>query len=399
MKKILIIFAVLLSMSANARVLTGIEVLRAGEFSELEGKKVGLVTNPTGVDADLQSTIDILHNADNVELVALFAPEHGVRGDIPAGAKVKASVDKSTGVKIHSLYGATKTPTPAMMQGIDVMVYDMQDIGCRSYTFISTLGRVMKACVANGVPLLVLDRPNPLGGLRIEGPMRVEPDCKSFVSEFDIPYIYGLTPGELAKYLNAVLFDGRCNLNVIEMEGWDRAMTFDETGLPWVPTSPNIPTAETAFYYPALGILGELGVCSIGANFTLPFRIAVGENIDAEKLAHDLNDFQLGGVRFRPYHVKINGTQLQGVQVHVVDVDSATFTPIQFYVMEALNHQGINSFNAAAPSRVSMFNKVCGTKKISGKFRTTMKASDVLPFLIEDVELWREQIKPFLLYD
>ncbi len=399
MKKLLIIFTVLLSLSVHARVLTGIEVMRNNNFSELKGKRVGLITNPTGVDVNLVSTIDIIHGADSVELVALFAPEHGVRGDVPAGATVKPTMDKATGVKIHSLYGATKTPTAEMLRSIDIMVYDMQDIGCRSYTFISTLGRVMKACIANDVPLLVLDRPNPLGGLRIEGPMSVEPDCKSFVSEFNIPYIYGLTPGELAQYLNNSLYGGKCRLKVVAMQGWNRSMTFDETGLPWVPTSPNIPNSEAAFYYPALGILGELGVCSIGANFTLPFQIAVSESIDAERLARDLSDFGLNGVKFRPYHVKINGKQLQGVQVHITEVAQARLTPIQFYIMEALNYQGINALNLAAPSRISMFNKVCGTKKISSELCKSMKASSILHFLKDEADDWREQTKPFLLYD
>lgn len=399
MRKLFVIFAVLLSFAVRAQVLTGLEVLRADNFALLQGKRVGLITNPTGVDADLVSTIDILHDAEGVNLVALFAPEHGVRGDVPAGAKVRASVDKATGVKIHSLYGATKTPTAAMLEGIDIMVYDMQDIGCRSYTFISTLGRVMKACVTHNVPLLVLDRPNPLGGLRVEGPMRVDPDCKSFVSEFDIPYIYGLTVGELAAYLNAELFGGKCRLQVVAMKGWNRAMSFRDTGMPWVPTSPNIPSAETAFYYPALGILGELGVCSIGANFTLPFRLVVGADINAERLASDLNDFNLSGVRFRPYHVKISGNQLQGVQVHIVDETVAELTPIQFYVMQALNAQGINVVELAAAARISMFNKVCGSKTVLARFKQSLSAADVLPLLTEGEDTWREQIKPFLLYD
>lgn len=399
MKQLLAIFAVLLASCAGARTLTGIEVLRAGNFAELQGKRVGLITNPTGVDSDLVSTIDILHAADGVHLAALFAPEHGVRGDVPAGAKVKPSVDKTTGVKIYSLYGATKTPTASMLEDIDIMVYDMQDIGCRSYTFISTLGRVMKACVAHNVPLLVLDRPNPLGGLRIEGPMNVSPDCKSFVSEFDIPYIYGLTPGELALYFNATLFDGKCSLDVVAMNGWKRAMTFNQTGLPWIPTSPNIPTVETAFYYPALGILGELGVCSIGANFTLPFRLVVSADIDADRLAHDLTAFHLPGVKFRPYHVKINNNQLQGVQVHIVDEHAVALTPIQFYVMQALDAQGINPISLAAPSRVSMFNKVCGSTTILTRFKQNMRAEDVLPLLTGEKSNWLEQIKPYLLYD
>lgn len=372
--------------------------MRNGGFAELRGKKVGLVTNPTGVDADLVSTIDILHNADGVTLAALFAPEHGVRGDVPAGAKVAASTDPATGVKIHSLYGATKKPTAAMMRGLDVMVYDLQDIGCRSYTFISTLGRVMQACVEQGVPLVVLDRPNPLGGLRIEGPMGVDADCRSFVSEFDIPYVYGLTVGELARYLNSEKFAGKCRLTVVPMKGWQRSMTFEQTGLPWVPTSPNIPTADTPLYYPATGILGELGVCQIGANFTLPFKLAVSADIDASRLAETLTGYGLQGVRFRPCHVKISGKQLQGVQVVITDPARAQLTPIQFYVMQALAEQGIDALKLAAPARVDMFNKVCGSKSVARAFSGHNKAADVLPLLTEGAEAWRVKTAPFLLY-
>ena len=177
MRKLITIIIATLALLAHGKVKPGIEVLLEDNFCDLINKNVGLICNPTAVNSNLESTIDILHNSDKVNLVALFTPEHGVRGDVPAGAKVASYVDQLTGINVYSLYGATKTPTPQMLSGIDVMVYDMQDIGCRSYTFISTLGRVMKACVANNVEFLVLDRPNPLGGNRIEGRMLVEPDC------------------------------------------------------------------------------------------------------------------------------------------------------------------------------------------------------------------------------
>ncbi len=197
--------------------------MRDMEFAPLKGKKVGLITNPTGIDKNFISTIDILFNADSVELVALFAPEHGVRGDVAAGAYVATSTDKKTGVKVYSLYGKTKKPTAAMLKGIDVLIYDIQDIGCRSYTFISTMGKAMEACAENGVKFMVLDRPNPLGGEKVEGCL-VDSQCISFVSQYPIPYIYGLTAGELATYLNeeGLLKNGiKANLEIIEMKGWE----------------------------------------------------------------------------------------------------------------------------------------------------------------------------------
>ena len=182
-------------------VLTGIEVLERDGFTVLDGKRVGLVTNPSGIDRNYRSTIDILHQAPNVNLVALYGPEHGVRGDVYAGGKVESGTDDTTGLPVYSLYGSTRKPTPEMLKGVDVMVYDIQDVGTRSYTFISTLGLVMRACAEKGIEVVVLDRPNPLGGRKVEGCL-VEDGFHSFVSMFKIPYVYGLTVGELATLLN-----------------------------------------------------------------------------------------------------------------------------------------------------------------------------------------------------
>ena len=185
----------------HGQVYTGIDMLERYGFEELRGKRVGLVTNPSGVDRHLRSTIDILFDAPEVQLVALFGPEHGVRGDVYAGGHVASGKDPTTGLPVYSLYGDTRQPTPQMLKGIDVMVYDIQDVGTRSYTFISTLGLVMRACAMQDIEVVVLDRPNPLGGLKVEGPL-VEPGFHSFVSEFRIPYVYGLTVGELAGLIN-----------------------------------------------------------------------------------------------------------------------------------------------------------------------------------------------------
>ena len=241
---ILLIFTA--SISA-ATVQTGIEVLRADGFKLLEGKRVGLTTNPTGVDSNLKSTIDILWEAENVNLVALYGPEHGVRGNVHAGDVVDNEVDKKTGLKMYSLYGKTKKPNKEMMDEIDVMVYDIQDNGCRSYTYISTMGMLMEACIEHGKELIVLDRPNPLGGEKIEGCL-VEDGYISFVSQFKIPYLYGQTPGELALYLNATDYENKCNLTVVKMEGWTRDMTWDETGLEWIVASPHVPHGQSAVF-------------------------------------------------------------------------------------------------------------------------------------------------------
>ena len=224
----------------KTKVKPGIEVLRDQNFDILKGKRVGLITNPTGVDSHLKSTIDILHEAEDIELVALFAPEHGVRGDVYAGDHVDNTVDPRTGVPMYSIFGKTRKPTPEMLENVDVIVYDIQDIGCRSYTFISTMGMGMIAAAENDKEFVVLDRPNPLGGNRIEGNL-VEDGYVSFVSQFKIPYLYGQTPGELALMLNEEgMLGEKCKLTVIPMEGWTRNMTWDKTGLEWIPASPHI---------------------------------------------------------------------------------------------------------------------------------------------------------------
>ncbi|MCD4709497.1 MAG: DUF1343 domain-containing protein, partial [Bacteroidales bacterium] len=243
---------------APSQVKTGIEVIADQEFDLLRGKRVGLVTNPTGVDGSLRSTIDILHA--HVNLTALFGPEHGVRGDFSAGDHVGDQVDAQTGIPVYSLYGKSRKPSREALENVDVIVYDIQDIGVRSYTYISTMGLVMEAASEMDKEVVVLDRPNPLGGVRVEGPM-VENGYHFFVSQYSIPYVYGLTCGELALMLNGegMLEGGKqCRLQVVPMEGWHREMTFGATGLPWVPTSPHIPDYHTAYFYPATGIIGEL---------------------------------------------------------------------------------------------------------------------------------------------
>ena len=291
---------------AKKAVLTGIDVLTQQHFKCLQGKRVGLITNPTGVNANLVSTVDVLKAATGVNLVALYGPEHGVRGDIHAGDKVETARDAKTGLPVFSLYGKTRKPTPEMLKDVDVLVYDIQDIGCRSFTFISTMGLAMEAAAENDREFVVLDRPNPLGGLKIEGNI-TDDDCMSFVSQFKIPYIYGLTCGELARMLNdeGMLKGGvRCKLTVVKMKNWKRSMGYADTGLQWIASSPHIPQAVTAYYYPTSGILGELGYVSIGVGYTIPFQMFAAPWIDAVQLADAMNAHQMPGVTFRPIYLK-----------------------------------------------------------------------------------------------
>ncbi|MBP5317872.1 MAG: DUF1343 domain-containing protein [Paludibacteraceae bacterium] len=372
------------AVPALAQVLTGIEVLRERGFDLLQGKRVGLVTNATGVDSHLQSTVDILYQAENVDLIALFAPEHGVRGDVAAGDKVAHARDAKTRLPIYSLYGKTRKPTPEMLRGIEVLVYDIQDIGCRSYTFISTLGKVMEAACEADLTVVVLDRPNPLGGNKIEGG-GVDSGCRSFVSQFDIPYVYGMTVGELALYLNDEI---GCDLQVVPMEGWKRSMRFADTGLPWVPTSPHIPHAETALYYPATGILGELGVLSIGVGYTLPFQTVAAPWIDASQLADSLNALQLEGILFRPIHYKplyglYQGGAVHGVELHVTDFNAVKLTEVQFVIINMLQKLYPEQPFLRQPTATQwrMFDQVCGSKL----YRPLLEQGRLQPLL----DAWR----------
>ncbi len=389
----------------------GIEVLRDMDFEGLKGKRVGLVTNPSGVDRNLRSTIDILFDAPGVELVALFGPEHGVRGDMYAGDSVADSRDAKTGLPVYSLYGAYREPSQKMLDGIDIMVYDIQDVGTRSYTFISTLGLVMRACAKKGVEVMVLDRPNPLGGNKIEGSY-VEPGFFSFVSQFRIPYVYGLTVGELARMINEEGMNRgqkgneqplMCELSVIPMEGWTRDMLFTDTGLPWIMPSPNIPYPQSAVNYPSSGICGEIGYLNIGIGYNIPFGAFAAEWIDADKLVSKLGEYNLPGVAFRPIHFKpfYGGKaklMLHGVQFYYTDYEKARITLTQFYVMQALRelYPARNPF--AGLQRTEMLDKVCGTDYVRIQFAKRMKVEDILSRWTEDEEDFRRLAEKYYIY-
>ena len=408
------------SISVNAEagtpsshpVKTGIEVLRDRRFEGLVGKRVGLVTNPSGVDRDLRSTIDILYNAPGVDLVALYGPEHGVRGDVYAGGKVSDSRDALTGLPVYSLYGPTRKPTPEMLRGIDVMVYDIQDTGARSYTFISTMGLVMEACGELGIEVMVLDRPNPLGGLKVEGSV-VEPGFFSFVSQYRIPYIYGLTPGELALLINAEGLNrgqtgkqepARCSLTVIPMEGWRRDMLYQDTGLPWVLPSPNIPYQTSPVYYCAAGICGELyGFLNIGIGYTLPFQVFAEEWIDAYRLKTELDSYDIPGVEFRTIYFKplsgrTAGKLVQGVQYFFTDYEAASVTLVQFYVMQAVAALYPDKRPFETATGVGLFDKVCGSDYIRKTFGQRYRVSDIIGWWQKDAEAFRDLSSAYYLY-
>lgn len=407
---ILIIVAAVVALCGSATVKPGIEVLRDGGFKQLQGKRVGLVTNPSGVDHTLKSTVDILNEAPGVKLVALYGPEHGVRGNAHAGDAVSNDADPKTGVKVYSLYGKTLKPTAEMLKDIDVLVYDIQDIGCRSYTFYATMGVCMEACAENGKEFMVLDRPNPLGGNKVEGNL-VEDGFYSFVSKYKIPYLYGLTPGELATYLNEEgLTAKKAKLTVIPMEGWNRSMKYRETGLPWVLPSPQVPTPEHAAFYAVSGVVGELYAFNTGIGYTLPFECFAETYINADSLADAMNALKLPGYNFRPINYKPffkvgpeaskELKEVHGVQVYITDLDKADLTLCQFYFMQVVHqmYPEAKIFDANAKRGYGMFDKVMGTDQIRIRFSKNYKVADIIDYFNKDVASFKAQSSKYYLY-
>ena len=412
MFSVLVVAQDTLQISVGPKVKTGIEVLRSRGFEGLAGKRVGLVTNPSGVDSQLNSTIDILFEAPEVNLVALYGPEHGVRGNAYAGDKVADSRDSKTGLPVYSLYGATRKPTPQMLEGIDVMVYDIQDVGVRSYTFISTLGLVMEACAEKGIEVVVLDRPNPLGGNKIEG-CYVEQPFNSFVSQYKIPYIYGLTVGELAVLVNDEGLNrgqkgnqppAKCKLTVVPMEGWTRDMLYEDTRLPWVLPSPNIPFKDSPMYYAASGVCGELyGFMNIGIGYTLPFQLFGALWLDPEKLKARLESYDLPGISFRtiwykPYFGSLAGKHVKGLQFFFTDYEKARVTETQFYVMQAVAELYPDKRAFEVVSGVGLFDKVCGTDYVRKEFGKRYKVADIQEYWRKDEESFRALSQKYHIY-
>ncbi len=295
-----------------------------------------------------------------------------------------------------------------MLRDVDVLIYDIQDNGCRSFTFISTMGKAMEACAEQGKKFMVLDRPNPISGNKVEGNL-VEDSCISFVSQFPIPYLYGLTPGELATYLVGEGLVGKgktLDLEVIPMEGYTRDMDFRATGMPWVLPSPHMPVPETCLYYPASGILGELYQISIGVGYTEPFKLFCASWIDAEDLSAKLNARNIPGVRFRPIHIKPfystgKGENLAGVELYVTDVDKAPLSMIQFYIMDQLAadypREG-RLFDKVTLERKNMFDKVVGSKNIRRLFSKRYKVADIEDYWNKDNDSFRRKSAKYYLY-
>lgn len=395
-----LLFSVI-GVAGQPKIQLGIDVLESMDFRPLKGKRVGLLTHPAGVNRNGRSTIDILHQSPKVNLVALYGPEHGIDGKAKADVYVPSSTDPRTGLPVHSLYGETRKPSPAMLKGLDVMVIDLQDLGTRSYTYISAMKRTMEACFEQGVEVIVLDRPNPLGGLKVDGPM-LDKGLESYVGAFYVPYVYGLTIGELARMTKetpgwmdiAPEKQKNGKLTVIPMRGWKRDMLWPDTGLKWIPTSPAIPDVSAAMGYPMTGLGSQLGGFKHGYGTRFPFRLLTYPGKSAQEIAQAFNQFNIPGIQFRPIRFQdVDGKQKEGAYVVITDWGQVRPTEISFYMMKlavAWDPQG-NPFTRAPSSQVRLFNIHVGSMAWWKAITTEGAQVQVEPF----IEQWQREAKAF----
>lgn len=357
---------------AEAAVVLGVDRLQEPQYKTLfSGKKIGLVTNQTGKTAGLIPTQEIvlaLAREQKGKLVALFAPEHGLTGSHYAEKRVEDELWEK--VPVYSLYGKTAKPTKEMLQGIDLLLFDIQDIGSRSYTYATTLFYLMEAASASHIPVVVLDRPNPLGGLNVDGPL-LEDKWRSFVGYINVPYCHGMTIGELALFFNGEYNVG-CDLTVIPMKGWQREMLFDQTELHWIPPSPQIPESTTSLFYPMTGLLGQLSIVSIGIGYTLPFKVVAAPWIEGEYFAKKLNEQNFAGVCFVPIHFtpftgKYAKEECHGVLIIIKNVQEYKPLAVQFLLLGMIKSLYPEEFRKrllVEKQKVEGFCRACGTDKV-----------------------------------
>lgn len=404
-KSITAVLTIFLAFSLHARVLTGLEVFLSKYTNLVAGKRVGLVTNQTGVNADRVSTIDLFHKNPNINLVALFAPEHGIRGDVEAGKNFSGGRDPRTGLPIYTLYGGQDhRPTKEALDKIDVLIYDIQDVGSRSYTYIWHLAECMSAAAAAGKDVIVLDRPNPLGAFTIDGPI-TEKEFLSFIGLYPIPRVYGLTVGELAYYLNNEE-NIRCRLTIIPMHYYKRGMTWDKTGLPWVPPSPNIPTPASAYCFATTGTIGETSIVSIGIGSKTPFQIIVAPWIDGVNSAKIMNSLSLPGVVFNPITVTPAKGMFANKKVsgfHINVINPAIFRPAttEVAILWHLKKYYPSKFSWMPDGnrdRLKRFDKPMGTSSVRKELDAGWDYYKIHSQWLGGIDAYKKRIKKYLIY-
>jgi uncharacterized protein YbbC (DUF1343 family) len=402
----------------------GIEVFLESRLDLVKGKKLGLITNPTGLDGGLRSDIDLLRESGQVDLAALYGPEHGIRGNVQGGVYVPFYFDDKYKIPVFSLYGQSLKPDPGMLKNMDeymrsfdgdakgqgkipegtmikdigVLVFDIQDVGTRVYTYVATMAYAMQAAAKSGIPFIVLDRPNPINGLIMEGPVLEYPEFSSFIGLYPIPERHGMTIGELALMINGRFLEKKADLTVVPMQGWRREMWFDQTGLPWVIPSPNMPTLDTATVYPGQVCLEGTNV-SEGRGTTRPFEIFGAPWIDGFDLVRKLNALGLPGVIFReawftPSFSKFAGEQCGGAQVHVMDRNSYRSFETALHIVKTIREMYPDQFQFHA----DYFDKVMGTAKIRESLEKGLEVTEVVKGYELELNAFARERTPYLLY-
>jgi uncharacterized protein YbbC (DUF1343 family) len=380
---------------AGGRVLLGVDVLEARGFDMLRGRRVGLITNHTSMTGRGEMTRVAMKRALGSGLTALYAPEHGIDGTIKAGIHVATRRDDVTGLTVHSLYGPTRKPTPSQLAGVDTLVFDLQDIGSRSYTYISTMAVAMEAAAENGKQFIVLDRPNPLGGRRVEGPP-LDPRWKSFVGQVPVPYVHGLTTGELAMMIAGErMISSVPRLRVVRMQGWTRSMIWQDTGLRWYRTSPNIPHASSPAYYVATGILGGAAAVDIGIGTENPFGYAGGRGVNAEAFTAACRRWGFHGVRFTPY--QRNG--FGGAKLEIDPRSAGDLTSLDIHLLAELNRMtGGRVLSGVTGDKLSLFNKVYGSDSLMRDLKRGVPPSTIAAGWRRSNDAFLSKRQRYLLY-
>lgn len=389
------------SIPTEKVVILGVENFLQNHLDLIKDKKIGLVTNPSGVDRNLRSTADEFFKNPEINLAALFGPEHGIRGAIYAGEKISDEVDPHTNLPVFSLYGQHRKPTAEMLKNVDVLMIDIQDIGIRAYTFIYTMAKVMEAATEFNKEVIVLDRPNPLGGIALEGNL-VQEGYFSFVGMYPIPYRHGMTIGELAKLFNKA-FGINCKLTVIPLLNWKREMFWGDTKLPWVPPSPHVPHWETTLFMSATGVYGELRTLSEGVGYTLPFEIMGAPWIDGYELAEELNQLNLEGVIFRPlyykpYYASFKDEVCQGVQLHITDPVKFNSYLAGLHMVRTIMQLYPEHDIFANEGRINSFYKVSGCDYIMKDLKAGLPVSEIQAKWQAELNNFKKMREEYLLY-
>lgn len=409
-------------MTTRSNVKLGVEIFLEKHLDLVESKRIGLITNQTGVDSNASSIINLFANTPGIQLEALYAPEHGIRGEAQAGEYVPGDREKGLDIPVFSLYGQShiaapdmqenldesmrsfdtvddgKRIEPSMVEGIDVLVFDIQEVGTRIYTYIGTMAYAMQACADNDMEFIVLDRPNPINGVDMEGPTLEYPEYSSFVGLYPIPVRHGMTVGELARFFNSNFLPKKVNLTVIPMMGWMRSMWYDETFLPWIIPSPNMPSLNTATVYPGQVFLEGTNV-SEGRGTPNPFEVFGAPWINGALLTKTLNDLKLPGVQFRearfvPSFSKYQGQICQGVQIHVTDRTRYKPFETSMHIIKSImdSHTGRFLFHAV------YFDKIMGTRTVREGLEEHRDVSEIVKKFCPGLDDFSSLRKPHLLY-